>query len=74
MSCVHADGVEHIFLAAARSEPPLDAITRTLKAHVRVLQVLVVSVPTFATTNTTVLVNMRTLEAQPIDFSCKGLE
>lgn len=40
----------------------------------RAAQVLVVSVPAFATTNTAVLVNMRTLEAQPIDFSCHGLE
>ena len=33
-------------------------------------QVLVLSVPSFATSKTAVLVNLRTLEARPIEFSC----
>jgi hypothetical protein len=37
-------------------------------------QVLVISVPSFAATKTAVLVNLRTLHARPIDFSCEAFE
>jgi hypothetical protein len=36
--------------------------------------VLVLSLPSFATSKTAVLVNMRTLEARPIDFSCDAFD
>ncbi len=44
-------------------------------AHLRFCQqVLVLSLPSFATSKTAVLVNMRTLQARPIDFSCDAFD
>jgi len=59
----------HVFFAG--NQPEYGATTMTGSDNQKVL---VISVPSFSTTNTAVLVNMRTLESRPIDFSCEALD
>ena len=59
----------HIFFAGNQREFGATTMTGDDKQ-----KVLVVSVPSFAATHTAVLVNLRTLQARPIDFSCDAFE